>query len=98
MLTKTLLRNVRLVSGLVLTALVINHLAKLSPGLHSLAMSERRSLPMSRTDVVQLLLGLLTPPGLIDPSVKVFRCKCEASPSKQFDVPALARKRLEAGL
>ena len=81
-----------------LTALVINYLAKLSLGLHSLAMSERRSLAMSRTEVVQLLLGLLTLPRLINPSVKVFRCKCETAPGKQFDVPALARKRLEAGL
>ena len=96
--TKTLLRNARPVSGLVLMALVINHLAKLSLGLHSLAMSERRSLAMSRTDVVQFLLGLLTPPGLIDPSVKVFRCKFETAPGKQFDVRAQALQRLEAGL
>ena len=88
--TKTLLRNARPVSGLVLMALVINHLAKLSLGLHLLAMSERRSLAMSRIDVVQLLLGLLMPPGLIDPSVKVFRCKFETAPGKQFDVRAQA--------
>ena len=86
LLRNVLLRNVLLVSGLVLTALVINYLTKLSLGLHSLAMSERRSLAMSRTDEVQLLLGLLTLPRLINPSVKVFRCKFETAPGKQFDV------------
>ena len=96
--TKALLRNARLVSGLVLMALVISHLAKLSLWLHSLAMSKRRSLAMSRTDVVQLLLGLRMPPGLIDPSVKVFRCKFETAPGKQFDVRSQALKRLEAAL
>lgn len=99
--TKTILRNLRLLSGLVLMAFVIGHLINLSLGLHSLAMmgewrvvlldpwrtatgatllvgaaavhmalglyalSARRSLAMSRTDVVQLALGLLTPPMLI---------------------------------
>lgn len=98
---KTLIRNVRLASGLVLMTFVISHLANLSIGLHSLAaleswrpvllgpwrttpgmillggaaavhallglyaMSARRSLTLSRTDVVQLILGLLTPPLLI---------------------------------
>ena len=99
---KTVVRQVRLVSGLILMAFVIGHLANLSIGLHSLAameswrprllapwrttfglsllggaaavhallglvaMSARRSLAMSQTDVVQLLLGLLTPPMLIN--------------------------------
>ena len=99
--TRTLVRNIRLISGLVLMAFVISHLLNLSLGLHSLAtmeawrskllspwrsmpgallltlaaavhallglyaMSARRSFAMSRTDVVQLLLGLLTPPMLI---------------------------------
>ena len=99
--TQTLVRNIRLLSGLVLMAFVISHLLNLSLGLHSLAtmeawrskllapwrsmpgallltlaaavhallglyaMSARRSFAMSRTDVVQLLLGLLTPPMLI---------------------------------
>ena len=99
--TQTLVRNIRLISGLVLMAFVISHLLNLSLGLHSLAtmeawrskllapwrsmpgallltvaaavhallglyaMSARRSFAMSRTDVVQLLLGLLTPPMLI---------------------------------
>lgn len=97
-----LLRNVRLVSGLVLFAFVLGHLANLSIGLHSLAameqwratlmgpwqfpagrlllggaalvhaalglyaMAARRSLSMSRTDVVQLLLGVMTPPLLLN--------------------------------
>ena len=99
--TKTVLRNVRLVSGLVLMAFVAAHLANLSLGLHSLAtmeswratligpwqsstgrlllggaalvhallglyaMAARRSLSMSRTDWVQLVLGVCTPPLLI---------------------------------
>jgi adenylate cyclase len=99
--TKTILRSVRLVSGLVLMAFVVSHLANLSIGLHSLAamedwrvtlmgpwqtipgrsllagsallhallglyaMAARRSLSMSRTDVVQLVLGVLTPPLLL---------------------------------
>lgn len=99
---KTALRNLRLVSGLVLLAFVAGHLANLSIGLHSLAameawratllgpwqmpagrfllagaalvhallglyaMAMRRSLSMSRTDVAQLLLGVLTPPLLFN--------------------------------
>ncbi len=99
---KTLIRNLRLVSGLVLMVFVISHLTNLSLGLHSLAameswrprllgpwrtsfgaivligaaavhallglyaMSARRSMAMSRTDMVQLVLGLLTPPMLIN--------------------------------
>ena len=98
---KTVLRNLRLVSGLVLMAFVISHVINLSLGLHSLAamgdwravlldpwrtalgatlltgaaalhtalglyaISSRRSLAMTRTDAVQLLLGLLTPPMLV---------------------------------
>ena len=101
MANKTLLRNLRLLSGLVLMCFVIGHLANLALGLHSLgamgaarvwlldpwrtsagslllltsagihaglglyAISSRRSWSMSRTDMVQLLLGLLTPPMLI---------------------------------
>jgi small-conductance mechanosensitive channel len=34
----------------------------------------------------------------IDPGVKVFRCKFETTPGKQFDVRAQAIKRLEAAL
>ena len=98
---KTLLRNLRLVSGLVLMLFVVGHLLNLALGLHSLsamgawrfllldpwrtpigmaalvgaaavhtalglyAVSTRRSLSMSRTDAVQLVLGLVTPPMLI---------------------------------
>ena len=116
--TKTLLRNVRLVSGLVLMAFVISHLANLSLGLHSLAameawrptllgpwrtvpgatvltlaaavhallglyaMSARRSFAMSRTDVVQLLLGLLTPPMLIN---HVFATNVAGELGRDFD-------------
>ncbi|MEO6625360.1 MAG: 2Fe-2S iron-sulfur cluster-binding protein, partial [Burkholderiaceae bacterium] len=101
MAPRTLIRNVRLVSGLVLMAFVISHLANLALGMHSLgamgaarpwlldpwrsgvggilliwsasihaalglyAISARRSWSMSRTDIVQLVLGLLTPPMLI---------------------------------
>ena len=101
MASKTLIRNLRLLSGLVLMAFVISHLINLSLGLHSLAamgdwrvvlldpwrslpgataltaaaivhtvlglyaMATRRSLSMTRTDKVQLALGLLTPPMLI---------------------------------
>jgi adenylate cyclase len=97
-----LVRQIRLVSGLLLMAFVISHLANLAFGLHSLAALEtwrprlldpwrgalglgllgtaailhaalglyalamRRSLVMSRTDLVQLLLGLLTPPMLLN--------------------------------
>lgn len=98
----TLVRRVRLVSGLVLMAFVAGHLANLAIGIHSLAAMEawraylmgpwrtgpgqwlllaaacvhvslglyaiaaRRSLAMSRTDVAQLVLGLLTPPLLLN--------------------------------
>ena len=34
----------------------------------------------------------------VDPGVKVFRCKFETAPGKQFDVRAQAFKRLEAAL
>jgi adenylate cyclase len=98
----TAVRNVRLVSGLVLMVFVTSHLANLSIGIHSLAAMEawraylmdpwrsvvgqwllfgaacvhvvlglysisvRRSLALSRTDVAQLVLGLLTPPLLLN--------------------------------
>lgn len=98
---KTLVRNLRLISGLVLMAFVISHLLNLSLGLHSLAamgewrpllldpwrnavggtalmaaalvhtvlglvaIGSRRSLAMTRTDKVQMVLGVLTPPMLI---------------------------------
>ncbi len=97
----TLLRHLRLVSGLVLMLFVIGHLLNLALGLHSVsamgawryllldpwrtplgavllvgaagvhtalglyAIAMRRSLSMSRTDLVQLVLGLVTPPMLI---------------------------------
>lgn len=96
------LRNVRLLSGLVLMSFVAGHLTNLIIGIHSLAemevwraqlmdpwrtaigqwlllgaacvhvalglyaISARRSLAMSRTDVAQLVLGLLTPPLLLN--------------------------------
>lgn len=99
--SKTLIRNLRLISGLVLMAFVVMHLLNLALGLHSLAamgnwrtvlldpwrstpgaaalvtaamvhtalglhaIATRRSLAMTRTDKVQLVLGLLTPPMLI---------------------------------
>ncbi len=98
----TVLRNARLISGLILMAFVTSHLGNLLIGIHSLAaleawratlmgpwksgagtalllgsacvhvalglyaISARRSLAMSRTDVVQLALGLLTPPLLLN--------------------------------
>ena len=101
MQSKTLLRQLRLLSGLVLMLFVIGHLANLALGLHSLgamgdarvwlldpwrtplgsgllvvsallhmglglyAISTRRSWSMTRTDLVQMVLGLLTPPLLI---------------------------------
>ena len=34
----------------------------------------------------------------IDPGVKIFRCKFETAPGKQFDVRAQAYKRIEAAL
>jgi len=97
-----LLRNARLVSGLILLVFVVGHLVNLAIGIHSLAameawrgtlighwqsttgrvllggcallhallglysMASRRSLSMSKTDVVQLLLGVLTPPLLLN--------------------------------
>jgi adenylate cyclase len=97
-----MVRNLRLLSGLVLMTFVAGHLANLSIGIHSLAAMEawrahlmdpwrstigqslllgaaclhvalglyaiaaRRSLVMSRTDVAQLFLGLLTPPLLLN--------------------------------
>jgi adenylate cyclase len=99
------LRNVRLVCGLVLMAFVTGHLCNLILGLHSLAAMEaarpylmgpwrsgpgivllggaavihialglyaiasRRSLAVTKTDVVQLVLGLLTPPLLLNHAV-----------------------------
>jgi adenylate cyclase len=101
MLGGTLVRNARIVSGLILLIFVTGHLANLILGLHSLAAMEaarpylmgpwrstpgivllagaaivhtllgitalasRRSLAVSKTDVVQLLLGFVTPPLLI---------------------------------
>ncbi len=98
----TVVRNARLISGLVLMAFVTGHLANLSIGIHSLeameawraqlmdpwrsgvgqplllaavcihvafglyAISARRSMTLSRADVVQLVLGLLTPPLLLN--------------------------------
>jgi len=104
----TLVRNVRLVSGLILMAFVLSHLSNLTLGIRSLAtmeawratlmgpwrtgvgvsllagaalvhivlglyaMSARRSFAMSRTDVVQLCLGLLTPPLLLNHAVVMY--------------------------
>ncbi|MBI3371334.1 MAG: (2Fe-2S)-binding protein [Betaproteobacteria bacterium] len=104
----TVLRNARLLSGLVLMAFVTSHLGNLLIGIHSLAaletwratlmgpwksgaglalllgsacvhvalglyaISARRSLAMSRTDVVQLGLGLLTPPLLLNHVVATY--------------------------
>ncbi len=103
-----LVRNVRLVSGLVLMVFVTGHLANLILGIHSLAAMEaarahlmdpwrttlgqglllaavlvhvalglysiaaRRSLALSRTDVAQLVLGLLTPPLLLNHAVVTY--------------------------
>ena len=97
-----MVRNLRLLSGLVLMTFVAGHLTNLIIGIHSLAamevwrahlmdpwrtfigqwlllgsvcihvslglyaISARRSLAMSRTDVAQLVLGLLTPPLLLN--------------------------------
>jgi adenylate cyclase len=105
---ESLIRNVRLVSGLILMAFVLSHLANLTLGIHSLAameawrpvlmgpwrsgigvsllagaalvhialglyaMSARRSFAMGRTDVVQLCLGLLTPPLLLNHAVVMY--------------------------
>ena len=98
---KSLLRTLRLVSGLILMLFVMGHLANLAIGLKSLeamqgwlahlmapwqtpvgkfllvgsmllhvalglySIAARHSLAMSRTDVVQLVLGLCTPPLLL---------------------------------
>jgi len=98
----SVVRTLRLASGLVLLAFVTGHLANLMLGLHSLAAMEawrarlmdpwrsgtgealllgaacihivlglyalaaRRSFAMSRTDLAQLALGLLTPPLLLN--------------------------------
>ena len=103
-----MVRNVRLVSGLILMAFVASHLTNLMIGIHSLAametwratlmgpwrsglgqwlllgaacvhvalglyaISARRSLAMSRTDVAQLVLGLLTPPLLLNHVVATY--------------------------
>jgi adenylate cyclase len=104
----TVVRNLRLASGLVLMAFVTSHLTNLLIGIHSLAametwratlmgpwktgagqllllgaacahvalglyaISARRSLAMSRTDVAQLVLGLLTPPLLLNHVVATY--------------------------
>ncbi|MBC7803820.1 MAG: (2Fe-2S)-binding protein [Candidatus Parcubacteria bacterium] len=104
----TMVRNLRLASGLVLMAFVTCHLANIILGIHSLAAMEswrprlmgpwtsglgewlllgaaavhvalglyalaaRRSLAMSPTDVVQLVLGLLTPPLLLSHVVATY--------------------------
>jgi adenylate cyclase len=103
-----MVRNLRLLSGLVLMTFVAGHLGNLIIGIHSLAAMEawrvhlmdpwrsaagqglllgsaclhvalglyaiaaRRSLAMSRTDVVQLVLGLLTPPLLLNHVVATY--------------------------
>jgi adenylate cyclase len=105
---QTVLRNARLVSGLILMVFVASHLTNLLIGIHSLAameawratlmgpwktgagqllllwaacahvalglyaMSARRSLAMSRTDIAQLVLGLLTPPLLLNHVVATY--------------------------
>ena len=99
------LRNLRLVTGLVLMLFVTGHMANLMLGMHSLeamerwrpwlmgpwrsllgqgllvcsalihlalglyAITARRSLAMSKTDVVQLALGLATPPLLLEHAI-----------------------------
>ncbi|HVJ25079.1 MAG TPA: 2Fe-2S iron-sulfur cluster-binding protein, partial [Burkholderiales bacterium] len=99
------LRNLRLVTGLVLMLFVTGHMANLMLGMHSLeamerwrpwlmgpwrsligqgllvcsalihlalgiyAITARRSLAMSKTDVVQLFLGLATPPLLLNHAI-----------------------------
>ncbi|MEW6689856.1 MAG: 2Fe-2S iron-sulfur cluster-binding protein [Pseudomonadota bacterium] len=103
-----MVRNARIVSGLILITFVAGHLANLIIGLHSLAAMEaarpylmgpwrtapgtvllagaalvhivlglyalgaRRSLAVSRTDVVQLLLGAVTPPLLLNHAVVMY--------------------------
>jgi adenylate cyclase len=100
-----LLRNIRLVCGLIMMAFVTGHLGNLMLGMHSLAAMEaarpylmgpwrsgpglvllagaalihialglyalasRRSLAMTKTDVVQMILGFLTPPLLLNHAV-----------------------------
>ena len=109
------MRNVRVVSGLVLLAFVTGHLTNLILGLHSLALMEaarpylmgpwrstpgiallagaaivhillglyalaaRRSLAVSKTDVIQLFLGFITPPLLLNHAV-VMHMAGEVSP------------------
>jgi adenylate cyclase len=104
----TVLRNVRLATGLVMMTFVAGHLANLTLGIHSLAameaarpylmgpwrsaagtallggaalvhvalglyaISARRSLALSRTDAIQLLLGVLTPPLLLNHVVVMY--------------------------
>ncbi|MGH8733031.1 MAG: hypothetical protein ACREVB_05055, partial [Burkholderiales bacterium] len=99
------LRNLRLVTGLVLMLFVTGHMANLTLGMHSLeamerwrpwlmgpwrsvlgqgllvcsalihlalgvySISTRRSAAMSKTDVVQLGLGLATPPLLLNHAI-----------------------------
>ena len=99
------LRNLRLVTGLVLMLFVTGHMANLMLGMHSLeamerwrpwlmgpwrsvlgqgllvcsalvhlalgvyAITARRSLAMSKTDVVQLCLGIATPPLLLNHAI-----------------------------
>ena len=101
----SMVRNARIVSGLVLLTFVTGHLTNLILGLHSLgameaarpylmgpwrstpgitllagaalvhillgiyALASRRSLAVSKTDVVQLLLGLVTPPLLLNHAI-----------------------------
>lgn len=101
----TLLRNIRLVCGLVMMAFVTGHLCNLMLGMHSLgameaarpylmgpwrsgpglvllalaalihialglyALASRRSLAMTKTDLVQMILGFLTPPLLLNHAV-----------------------------
>ncbi len=108
-------RNVRIVSGLVLLTFVTGHLSNLILGLHSLAameaarpylmgpwrsgpgitllagaaivhillgvyaLSARRSLAVSKVDVAQLFLGLITPPLLLNHAV-VMHMAGEISP------------------
>jgi adenylate cyclase len=100
-----MVRNVRIVSGLILLTFVTGHLTNLILGLHSLALMEaarpylmgpwrstpgivllagaaivhillgvyavsaRRSFAVTKTDVVQLLLGAITPPLLLNHAV-----------------------------
>jgi adenylate cyclase len=54
-------------TGIGITSLVAAALVHMTLGLYAIA--SRRSLAMSRTDVVQLILGLLTPPLLLNHAV-----------------------------